>query len=168
MNIILFFLGIFCTFARGCALPFNDFRNLHNETRLAEAIAEHMADPQLRWTSFVSGSNAAIEAWPTNKYDLVYIPFCYLANNVKRKNAPVVERGWDLWFRKIGKPSNLAGHRLAGFQETKDANGNSRFCYSDLQNSVWNPDVPWDALVVDWDLKDGSSWSSVAYTPKDW
>ena len=56
MNIFLFFLGIFCALAGGCPPPFNDFRNLHNATRLAEAIAEYRADPQLGWETPIGDS----------------------------------------------------------------------------------------------------------------
>ncbi|KAH4107762.1 hypothetical protein HBI80_129040 [Parastagonospora nodorum] len=167
MNINLFFLSVFCALAYGCVPPFNDFRNLHNATRLSVAIADYKADPQLGWATPIGGPNHAIQAWPTNKDNLVYIPFCYLFDYVKQKNAPVFERAWDLWFRKIGKASKVAGHRLAGFEEMKDANGNSRFCYSSFENDVWNPDVPEDALVIDWDILSATSWSFCGYTPKN-
>jgi len=96
MNIFLFFLGIFCALAGGCPPPFNDFRNLHNATRLAEAIAEYRADPQLGWETPIGGPNRAIQPWPTNNNGLVYIPFCYAAGYVRQKNAVAFEKGWGL------------------------------------------------------------------------
>lgn len=82
-----------------------------------------------------------------------------------------VDDAWKIWIDRIGLPSQQSGHRL-WVREYEYKDKHWPYCYLKRDNPdasyVWNPEVPWDAVVLRWVTGDAYLFSSAGYIPSQW
>jgi hypothetical protein len=96
------------------------------------------------------------------------IPFCYGDQLTRDRLDSIRYEAWSRWYNTIGTAGADTGHYLAGFQETKDSRGNSVFCFTDSKNTLWNPTVPADTLIIGISVDSYESWATLGYQPREW
>lgn len=164
---VLYVLALLTLVVYGCPPPFNDFKYANNNTLLLEKIAQYTSDPQLGWAHVIGGTSP-VKTWPANDKGIVNIPYCWADPWSKKKIDRKFQQAWLKWSVKIGSPSAQSGHRLGGFREVTDKNGEPVFCYWDKSQKVWKKSIPDDTLVIRAVLNSHASSGSLGYTPKEW
>lgn len=162
---ILAVLG--ATVVKCCPLPFNDFRCADNATLLHEAISEYKFDPQIGWAHVVADPRPA-KTWPADDHKLSFIPFCYVDQWTKNKIDTIRYKASQMWYKTIGNAGPGQHHRVSGFREVKDSNGNYMFCYADRKDRIWNNNVRSDTLVIDIRLNTYVSSATMGYRLEEW
>jgi hypothetical protein len=167
MDLTIFLLSFFYLVANCCMPPFNDFRYLDNATLLQEAIAKHQSNPKLGWVHVV-GSESPVKPWPKSQYGRTVIPFCYGDQLTRDRLDSMRYEAWSRWYHAIRTAGPGTGHHLAGFQETEDSGGNSIYCFTDSENTLWNPRLPADALIIDITVDSYDTYAILGYQPREW
>ncbi|KAF1942379.1 hypothetical protein EJ02DRAFT_345787 [Clathrospora elynae] len=145
---LLTLFAIFGMLVRACIPPFNGVRYLDNATLLDEAVAQMGLYLQTGGATIVGGMGPARNLPAGDPGQTFIIPYCMADQYSESHLAGIMEKAWNLWFKKLGTPAASTGHRLGGFWHVIN-NGKLQRCFTDYKNKIWNPLGPAETLVVD-------------------
>jgi hypothetical protein len=154
-----------------CPPPFNDFMFADNATLLQETIDQYETNPELGWTHVINngpGSSSPLQVWPTGSNGIVNIKYCFVDQIDKGRLHDIVSRAWYSWYVDLGDALVYHKHRVGGFSELMDENGQSLFCFTDQNRMYWNPVVPDDTIAISAFVGTYSSTATTGYRPRRW